>query len=153
MAQMLKPKLHNIEPWPNIKSNLLISYRTLYTPFDRALPTLRPPPPKFFTTLRKCQLIFLWHTSDEERWEGEKEKEKEGARKCHHGYTWMVFYLTIAKSVFGLNYILISHSYLCAIHIHIQIRCWSVENGFCSTEFSPCRHYNSNFRCCAYLCM
>lgn len=45
-------------------------------------------------------------------------------------------------SVFGLNYILI---HTCVLSAYPNIYISSVENGFCSTEFSPCRHYNSIF--------
>lgn len=52
-------------------------------------------PQKFLRlTHRKCHLSFFFYLA----YIGWRRRAKV-TRKCHHGYTWMVFYLTVAKSV------------------------------------------------------
>lgn len=70
-------KRHGTLQWPNIKSHLLMSYRVLHT-FDE--------------TCSHFQWWRFFHSFVRER-------EK---KPCHHRYTSMVLYLTIAKSVYAV---------------------------------------------------
>lgn len=83
LAQMLKlkPKLkpHNIEPWSNIKSNLLISYRTLYTPFDRAYGATAAK--SFWDSLAENAIWFFYFGIHRMGREGDRDGAGEGSKK------------------------------------------------------------------------
>lgn len=92
-----------------------------------------------FTAHRKCHLIFFpFCRYGMKRNKNERENVTMGTLEWH--FIW-----PLRKPCVCLCMWLTFSSYSYRWYIIRNIVIWTVENGFCSIEFSPCRRYNSKF--------
>lgn len=90
----------------NISSNLSISYRTYHTPL-----------------LASHRVFFLFVSHKREKRNcGPRKKVQKEKKEYHHGYTWTMLYLTIAKSVCVCMWF--------ELHFDPDFSIWTEKNGF-----------------------